>query len=194
MTSPTPGTVTRLLEAARGGDRDALATLLPVVYDELRRLAAGYMRHERSDHTLQPTALVHEAYVRLVGETDLAWQNRAHFFGMAAQAMRSILVDHARAHAALKREGGRVKVAVSEEMVASAEPAIDFLALDEALRRLALMDEQQARIVELRFFAGLTVEETSEVMRLSPTTVKREWRTARAWLYRQLTAGSDAGM
>jgi RNA polymerase sigma factor (TIGR02999 family) len=159
------------------------------VYEELHSLASRYLRHERQDLTLQPTALVHEAYLRLVDQHDVRWQNRAHFFGVAAQAMRRILVDNARAYQAAKRGGGRGKVPLNEITIAAPQQSVDLMQLDEALTRLAAVDHQQARVVELRFFGGLTVEETAEVLGTSPTTVKREWRLARAWLHREMSGG-----
>lgn len=181
--------VTGLLRRWSEGDSDALASLIPMVYDELRRLAAHYLRIERPDHTLQPTALVHEAYLRLVGQTSMAWQNRAHFFGIAARTMRRILVEHARRRNAAKRDGGALRVGDGiEGFVASAGRDPEILALDEALTRLEGLDSQQAHIVELRFFGGLSVEETAEVAGVSTATVKRKWRTARAWLRQELDA------
>jgi len=176
----------------REGDGQALDTLMPLVYDELRRLARHYLQRERSDHTLQSTALVHEAYMRLAGHNPPQWQNRAHFFGIAAHLMRQILVEHARGHAAAKRGGGACRLSLEEAELheAAAAPAqaeVDIVALDKALTRLSEMDEQQGRIVELRFFGGLTIEDTSEVLGISPATVKREWITARAWLYRAIS-------
>lgn len=162
--------------------------LLPVVYDELKRMAASHLRRERPDHTLQATALVHELYVRLVDQTALTWENRAHFFGIAAQAMRQILVDHARGRAAAKRGGDQRKVTLDDVLSGGATVGSpDLLDINDALDRLTTFDPDQARIVELRFFGGLTVEEVAEVMDISPTTVKREWRTAKAWLHRRLT-------
>lgn len=162
--------------------------LLPVVYDELKRMAASHLRRERSDHTLQATALVHELYVRLVDQTALTWENRAHFFGIAAQAMRQILVDHARSRAAVKRGGDQRKVTLDDLLSGGAAAGSpDLLDINDALDRLTTLDPDQGRIVELRFFGGLTVEEVAEVMDISPTTVKREWRTAKAWLHRRLT-------
>ncbi len=157
-----------------------------MIDDELRRLAHRYMRHERADHTLQTTALVNEAFLRLVNRKNLQWQNRAHFFGIAAQLMRTILVDHARGHASAKRGGGARKLELDEELVVSQKKAAEVIALDEALKQLALLDPRQSRIVELRFFGGLTVEEAAEVLHVSPVTIKREWSTAKAWLYREL--------
>ncbi len=171
----------------RDGDREALEELMPLVYDELRRLARHYLRHERSDHTLQSTALVHEAYLRLAGGNAPNWQNRAHFFGVAAHIMRQILVEHARGHGAAKRGGNACKLALDEAVALSQQIDVDVVALDKALNELSDLDAQQGRIVELRFFGGLTIEDTSEVLGISPATVKRDWVTARAWLYRAMT-------
>jgi RNA polymerase sigma factor (TIGR02999 family) len=178
--------VTQLLINWSNGDRAALDKLMPLVYDELHRLAHRYMSRERPDHTLQTTALVHEAYLRLVDQTKVRWQNRAHFFGIAAHVMRQILMQHARRHHAAKRGGARSSVSLEDAVGLSNEPAVDLIALDEALTSLAAYDSQKSRIVELRFFGGLTVDETAEVLGLSPRTVKREWRVAKAWLYNQL--------
>jgi len=172
------------------GDRAALDKLLPVVEHELRRLAHHYMSRERAGHTLQTTALVNEAFVRLVHRQNVQWQNRAHFFGIAAHLMRTILVDHARSHACAKRGGGAEKLELNEALVVSQQKAAEVIALDDALQQLALLDPQQSRIVELRFFGGLTVEEAAEVLHVSPATIKREWSTAKAWLYRELTEQS----
>ena len=185
MSQPTDPEVTALLKQWGGGDRKALEQLLPLVYGELRRLAASYLRDERSDHTLQPTALVHEAYIRLAGQRDVAWQNRAHFFGIAAQMMRRILVDHARKRQAAKRDAAAWKVQTGDG-VDLGDRYPELLALDAALSDLEALDPRQARIVEMRFFGGLTVEETAEVAGISPATVKREWQTARAWLAREI--------
>ena len=179
--------VTGLLIDWSNGDRKALEELMPLVYGELRRLAGAHLRRERSAHTLQSTALVHEAFLRLVNQNNVHWRNRAHFYGIAAQMIRRILVDHARAQHAGKRGAGAVKLELDEAMAASEQKELDLLGLDSALVRLAEMDERQARIVELRFFAGLSVEETAEVIQLSTATVKREWSSARAWLYREMT-------
>jgi len=179
--------VTRLLKEWGDGRQEALDRLLPQIYAELRRLASSYLRRERHDHTLQPTALVHEAFIKLVDQRAVRWQNRAHFFGIAAQAMRRILVDHARAHAADKRGSGERAVPLDEALVAIGAPDVDVLALDEVLTRLASLDPQQSRVVELRFFGGLTMEETAEVMNISPATVGREWTLAKAWLYAELS-------
>jgi RNA polymerase sigma-70 factor (ECF subfamily) len=160
---------------------------MPLVYDELRRLANHYLQRERSDHTLQSTALVHEAYLRLAGPNTPQWQNRAHFFGIAARVMRQILVEYARAHSAAKRGGvGACKITLDESLELAQKTDIDVVALDGALERLSELDPQQSRIVELRFFTGLTIEDTSEVMGLSPATVKRDWTSARAWLHREI--------
>ena len=179
--------VSRLLAEHRSGTRGALDQLVPIVYDELRAIAAHYLRAERPGHTLQTTALVHEAYVRLAGQRDVEWQNRAHFYGVAAQIMRRLLVDYARTRHRAKRGGGEVNVPLEEALAAAGEPDPDLEALDGALRELAALDAQQSRIVELRYFGGLTIEETAEVLGVSSMTVKREWRLARAWLHRQLT-------
>jgi RNA polymerase sigma factor (TIGR02999 family) len=178
--------VTQLLQEWSSGRQDALDRLLPQIYAELRRLAASYLRRERRDHTLQPTALVHEAFLKLVDQRAVRWQNRAHFFGIAAQAMRRILVDHARAHGAGKRGSGERPVSLDETLVLTAAPDVDLLALDEALTRLAAIDVQQSRVVELRYFGGLTMDETAEVLRISQATVGREWTLAKAWLYAEL--------
>ncbi len=186
MNDRPPGPATQLLISLTKGDRDAADALLPVIYNELRSLAANYLRRERVDHTLQPTALVHEAYLRLVDQTQVNWQNRAHFFGVAAQMMRRILVDHARAHLANKRGGEFEKVSWDETVVGVNEPNADLLELDEALDELASVDEVKSRIVELRYFAGLTVEETAEALGVTPITIKRHWRLAKAFLYEKL--------
>ena len=159
---------------------------MQIVYKELRKLAATYLQRQRSDHTLQPTALVHEAYMKLIDASQVDWQDRAHFFAVAAQTMRNILVDHARAVAAEKRGGGARKIALDDAVSFSNEHDVDLIALDEALQLLARQDATQSRIIELRFFGGLTIEETAEVLKISPATIKREWAIARAWLYRQM--------
>jgi RNA polymerase sigma factor (TIGR02999 family) len=187
MTQPSTHEVTGLLIEWSNGDKAALDKLAPLVYQELRRLAHHYMSHERPGHTLQTTALVNEAYLRLVNRQGVHWQSRAHFFAIAATLMRSILVDHARSHAYAKRGGGARKIEFDEAMIVSQERAAEVVALDDVLKQLADFDPQQSRIVELRFFGGLTIEETSEVLDLSPATIKREWSTARAWLYRELS-------
>ena len=178
--------VTQLLIDWSNGDQAALDKLAPIVEQELRRLAHHYMRGERPGHTLQTTALVNEAFVRLANRKRMQWQNRAHFFGIAAQLMRTILVDHARSHACAKRGGGAEKLELNEAMVVSQQKASEVIALDEALKELELIDPRQSRIVELRFFGGLTVEEAAEVLHVSPMTIKREWSTAKAWLYHNL--------
>lgn len=190
MTPSSPGDVTQLLKEWRGGSREALDRLLPLVYGELRSQAARYLRRERAGHTLQPTALVHEAFIKLVGQHSTPWQNRAQFFGVAALMMRRILVDHVRSKHAGKR-GGMCMVVEMDEGTDAEVPAmpVDVLAIDEALSRLAALDPELARIVELRFFGGLTVEETAEVVGSSPRTVKRAWRSAKAWLHTELSGG-----
>jgi len=178
--------VTALLGDWSRGNRTALSQLLPLVYAELRRVAARQLRNERPDHTLQPTALVHEAYIRLVDQRQVDWQNRAHFFGVAAQVMRRILVDHARRHGANKRGQGVRCVSMDEAQDVAAPNEIPILALDHALDRLAKVDAELTRIVELRAFGGLTIEEAAHVLGVSPSTAKRDWRTAKAWLNREL--------
>jgi RNA polymerase sigma factor (TIGR02999 family) len=173
-------------------DRQSLDSLLPVVYQELRRLAASYLRRERPGQTLQPTALVHEAYLRLMKDRPERWQNRAHFCAIAAHSMRQILIERARARGAIKRGGQVPRVTLDEALVGGNAPSYDLLALDEALGKLAAIDPEQARLVELRFFGGLTVEETAEAMNISPATVKRHWTMARAWLARELEGNSPA--
>jgi RNA polymerase sigma-70 factor (ECF subfamily) len=185
---PERGEVTLLLAQVRKGERQAADRLIPLIYAELHRMAGAYMRGERPGHTLQATALVHEAYLRLMGSDPSDWQNRAHFLAIAAHTMRQILVDHARRRHAEKRGGVEsIKVDLEAGMLIADDKLEDLLALDEALGRLALFDPQQSRLVELRFFAGLSVEEVAEVMGVSPVTIKREWRSAKAWLHRELT-------
>lgn len=186
----SPKDVTRLLLQWRDGDRDSLDELIPIVYDELRKLAAHYLRRERADHTLQPTALVGEAYLRLVDQKSVDWQNRAHFMGIAARLMRQILVDHHRNRAAAKRGDGAQKLSLDEAIGVGQSPPVDLGELDEALERLAQVAELQARIVELRYFGGLSVEETAEVLSIKPHEVKRGWQFAKAWLHRELSRGS----
>ena len=171
---------------------ESLDTLLPIVYQELRRLAAGYLRRERPGQTLQPTALVHEAYLRLMKDRPGRWQNRAHFCAIAAHSMRQILIERARARGAAKRGGARQRITLDEGLVAGGDRSIDLIALDEALQRLAEIDPEQARLVELRFFGGLTIEETAEALDMSPATVKRHWTVAKAWLTRELEGLADA--
>ena len=187
MTDESRGDITRLLHRVSANGGEGVDELLEVVYAELRRQAARYLRRERKNHTLQPTALVNEAFMKLIDQRNVQWQNRAHFFGIAAQAMRRIVIDHARARQRVKRGGVQQAVTLDEAMIASESRSIDVLALDEALSRLAALDPRQAKIVELRYFAGLSVEETAEVTGLSPTTIKREWAMARAWLHAELT-------
>jgi RNA polymerase sigma factor (TIGR02999 family) len=177
----SPREVTQLLHAWRNGDQTALNELMPLVYDELRRIARRYLARQTPDHTLQPTDLVNEACTRLMDQSRIEWQNRAHFFGLSATIMRNILVDHHR------RKRHRPKVSLSEVEIAAPERDVDVIALDEALNRLATLDPQKSRIVELRYFGGMTVEEVAEVLQIAPITVKREWSRARAWLLRELT-------
>ena len=190
MTSPHE--ITRLLADWSSGDRQALERLTPLVYDELRRLAGHYLRRERPGHTLQSTALVHEAYLKLVGQNNVRWQNRAYLFGIAAQIIRRILVDYARARDADKRGAGAEKLSLDEAIALPGGPDLDLVALDDALETLARIDPRQARLVELRFFAGLTLEETAEVLQMSLATAKRDWVSAKAWLARELRRHSSA--
>ena len=183
------GAVSRLLQAWGRGDLQARDDLVPVVYRELRRRAGAYLRRERQEHTLQPTALVHEAFIRLVGQERVAWQNRAHFFAIASQMMRRILVDYAREHQAAKRPGAGVKVILDDRIGAAQPRACEFIALDQALVELTRIDPRQGQIVELRYFGGLSEQEVGEVLSISRATVTREWQTARAWLYRRMTTG-----
>jgi RNA polymerase sigma factor (TIGR02999 family) len=185
--------VTQLLVDWGAGDQNALEELLPLIYNELRHLAHNFLYRERTGHTLQTTALVHEAYLKLIDQRDARWQNRAHFFAIAAQAMRRILIDSARKHAAAKRGGPLENLALDKAANISLEPDTNLLALDEALKSLSAIDPQQERLVELRYFGGLTIDETAEVMKLSPATVKREWAMARAWLYQSLTESAPQG-
>jgi RNA polymerase sigma-70 factor (ECF subfamily) len=184
-----PEDVTILLAELTKGNERAASQLIPLVYDELRRLAGRYMRRERSDHTLQATELVHEAYLKLVEQRSVDWQGRAHFLGIAAQIMRRILIDHARGHLREKRGGGQEAVPLDEALVFSPEQSHELMKLDESLDRLTALDPRQGKIVELRFFGGLTVEETAEVLGISPKTVKREWSVAKAWLHGDLRRG-----
>lgn len=179
--------ITQLLVRWSDGDGTALDQLLPLVYDELRRLARSYLRRHAQPHTLQPTMLVHEAYLRLVNQQQMSWHNRAQFFGLAAKIMRDLLVDHARRQQAAKHGGGHYSVSLSEADRAGRQQDFDLLALDEALQRLATLNERHSRIVELRFFAGLTIEETAAALGVAHATVEREWSLARAWLYRELS-------
>ena len=192
MQQDSSNAVTALLVRWREGDPQALEALMPLVYDELRRLAHYYLQRERPEHTLQSTALVHEAYLRLAGQNPPQWQNRAHFFGIAAHLMRQILVEYARGHNAAKRGSGACKLTLDEAMALPTKVDVDVVALDRALTELSELDAQQGRIVELRFFGGLTIEDTSEVLGISPATVKRDWTTARAWLHRAITGEASA--
>ena len=186
VSAPPRQEVTQVLVDWSKGDQNAPERLMPLVYEELRKLARNYLQRERSDHTLQATGLVHEAYLRLVDQSSMSWQNRAHFFAVAAQVMRRILVDHARAHRAEKRGGEREKIEFDEALAPSGEKAVDLIALDDALQDLVTFDSRQSRIVELRFFGGLTNEEIGDVLGISPRTIKREWRLAKAWLRREI--------
>lgn len=185
--APQADDVTALLVASSNGDQEALNRLLPLVYDELRRLADRYLHRERSDHTLQATALVHEAYLRLIDQR-VSWANRAHFFGVAAEMMRRILIDHARSRQAAKRGSGGIKISLDDVLDLTDERAADLIALDDALKSLAEFDPQKAKVVELRFFGGLSIEETAAVMGLGTATITRQWRLAKAWLYHELSS------
>lgn len=193
MSTPQQHDVTRLLVQWGNGDKKALEDLMPLVYSELRKVAGRYLRRERSGHTLQCTALVNEAYLRLIDQHSVQWKNRAHFFGVAAEMIRRILVDYARSQHAQKRGADAPKISLDEAFGVGQERDLDLVALDEALSHLKQIDERQCRVVELRFFAGLSVEETAEVMEISPATVKREWVTAKAWLFRELTGKAAHG-
>jgi RNA polymerase sigma factor (TIGR02999 family) len=186
---PSRKEVTQVLLDWNRGDENAPERLMPLVYEELRRLARQYLQRERPDHTLQATGLVHEAYLRLVDQSNMTWQNRAQFFSVAAQMMRRILVDHARAHQAAKRGGVREKLEFDEALAPSDERAVDLIALDDALQDLVTFDVRKSRIVELRFFGGLSIEEIGEVLAISPRTIRREWRVAKAWLRREIIKG-----
>jgi RNA polymerase sigma factor (TIGR02999 family) len=187
--SPAPRDLTALLVKWRNGDRSALDQMTPLLYDELRRLARHFLASERSDHTLQPTALVHEAYLRLIDQHSVDWRNRAHFLAMAATMMRRILINHAQAHNAAKREGSAEVVSLEDAFGIFTDPRVDLLHLNTALDRLSGLDPQQGRVVELRYFGGLSIEETAEALGISPATVKREWSTARLWLMQQMSSG-----
>ncbi len=180
--------ITQMLREWSDGKQEALDNLLPLVYDELHRQAASFLRKERQGHTLQTTALIHEAYLKLIDRRDVNWESRTHFFAVAAQAMRRILVDYAKAKYREKRGGDNIKLSLEEAtLVAAEEKGVDLIALDEALNKLNLLDEQQARVVELRYFSGLSLEETAEALHISRATVARDWEAARAWLHRELT-------
>jgi RNA polymerase sigma factor (TIGR02999 family) len=190
---PESPPIATLVEGARQGDRQSLEALVPIVYDELRRLAASYLRRERPGQTLQATALVHDVYLRLLQDANLSWQNRAHFFGIAARSMRQILIERARARRAEKRGGDQIRVTFDPGLlVANAGSEIDLEALDEALKKLEAQDAELARVVEVRFFGGLSIEEAAEALAMSPATVKRRWTVAKAWLARELEAGPPA--
>lgn len=191
MPDMSPQEVTQLLADWGKGDRSALDKLFPLVHAELRRIAQHQMNQERAGHTLQATALVNEAYLKLVGQQELKWQNRAHFFAVCAQVMRHILIDHARAHARDKRGGGAIQVSLNDVAALAEDQASYFLALDEALRLLESLDPQKGKIVELRYFGGLSIEETAEVLNISPRTVRREWQRSKAWLYRMISEGIE---
>jgi RNA polymerase sigma factor (TIGR02999 family) len=191
MSKPSAEKVSQLLVDWSNGDKAVLDQLMPVVYDELHRMAHHYMRGERAGHTLQTSALINEAYLRLIDYRKMRWENRAHFFAICAQLMRRILVEHARSRQFRKRGGGAYKVRLDEEAVVSPEPARDLIALHDALTNLATNDPRKSEIVELRYFGGFSIEETAEFLGLSPTTVKREWRSAKAWLYRAITKGAS---
>lgn len=184
-----PQEITQLLKEWSDGDESALDKLMPLVYDELHRIAGRYMRGQGPSHTLQTTALIHEAYLKLAYQKEMQWQNRSHFFGVAAIAMRRILVDHARARRKLKRGGGAQRVSLDEALMVSEELDIDLIALDEALKELETLNPRHSKVVELRFFGGLTIEETAEVLKVSPSTVKEDWKMARAWLHHELNGG-----
>jgi RNA polymerase sigma-70 factor (ECF subfamily) len=190
MREPAAENISAILRAWSNGDQSALDRLTPIVYAELRRLARRYIRGERAGHSLQTTALVHEAYIRLVDYERMQWQDRAHFFAVSAQLMRRILVDHARRHN-LKRGGGVAHVALEDVSLVGGEQDADLVALDDAMNALARIDPRKVQVVEMRFFGGLDVEETAEVLKISPVTVKRDWRAARAWLHREMTGGAN---
>jgi RNA polymerase sigma-70 factor (ECF subfamily) len=191
MKSPETGRISHLLQQWAGGDLQAREDLVPLVYQELRKRAAAYLRRERRDHTLQPTALVNEAYLRLMRQNRVTWINRAQFFGVAAQAMRRILVDHAREREAAKRPGG-IRMTLDEGLASVPPIDCELLMLDSVLQELAVIDERQARIVEMKYFGGLSEEEVAAILSLSRATITREWRSARGWLYRRLTLGRTA--
>ena len=193
MTTPSPPEITRLLQDWGQGDQAAFDQLLPLVYDELRRMAKRYMAREQPGHTLQTTALIHEAYLKLADQKEKRWENRAHFYAVAAQAMRHILVDYARSRHRAKRGGEAVFTSLDEVPLVSPERSAEVVALDEALTALAAIDQRKSRVVELRFFGGLTEEETAEVLKVSPITVKRDWRSAKLWLLRELQRGEGQG-
>lgn len=190
---PSQPEITALLVAWSNGERSALDQLTPLVYKELRQLAKRALKHERAGHTLQTSDLVHEAYLKLFNEREMSWQNRAHFFAVAAQMMRMILVDYARKRNYAKRGGGALRVSFDEALAVSDERAADLIALDDALKSLAELDERKGRIAELRYFGGLSIEETAEALGVAPVTVMRDWRLTKAWLYRELSQGGPGG-
>jgi RNA polymerase sigma factor (TIGR02999 family) len=189
--SQTPADITLLLHAAASGDRRDVDALIAAIYQDMRRLAAGHLHHERANHTLQPTALVHEAYVKLIDQRNTGWKDRLHFFAVASRIIRRILIDHARAREAEKRGGDRTMISLADHDVPSPGRDVDLLALDDALEELAALDPQQAKIVELRYFGGCTIEEVAEVLQLGKRTVDRDWQAAKAWLFLRL-GGDDA--
>ena len=185
---PPPHAITeQLIEACGNGDEEAFNKLFALVYDELRQIASGYMSRERPDHTLQTTALVHEAYLRMVSQKNARWESRVHFFAVAAKVMRHILVDHARSHRYAKRGGNTPQLSLDQAAIFSDEQATNIVALDEALTSLATIDERKSRLIEMRFFGGLTIDEAAEALKISPTTAMRDWSTAKAWLYREIS-------
>ena len=193
QSSRSPNELTQLLIAWSNGSQEALDQLFPLVYEELRRLAHRYMGRERRGHTLQTTAVVHEAYLRLIDQKQVEWQNRAHFFAIAAQMMRRILITHAQSHAYAKRGGGALKVSLDEAAILSQERAGELIALDEALNSLTTIDPRRSQVVELRFFGGLSNEEIAAVLKISPNTVTRDWNVAKAWLYREMNKRQEDG-
>jgi RNA polymerase sigma-70 factor (ECF subfamily) len=189
---PSSSTISQLLESVRKGDAEAAFTLMPLLYSELHRLAMHYMRSERPGHTLQATALVNEAYLKLIDQREANWESRSHFIAVAAQVMRNVLIDHARGRQRVKRGGLQQKVPLEDVVLISEEQTDDLIALDTAMKRLEQIDARQSRIVELRYFGGLTVEQTAEVLGISPKTVKRDWAVARAWLHRELRTARES--
>ena len=190
--TPSPENVTQLLVRWGNGDQEAFQLLMPIVYAELRRMAHGYMSRQETGHTLQTTALVHEAYFKLAGESDKQWQNKTHFFAVAAKAMRHVLVDYARSQQAAKRGGGQNLIPLDEAQIPPPDRIRDLVELDDALTGLSALNPRQAEVVEMRFFGGLSVEETAQTLNVSPETVMRDWRAAKAWLYQQLSRGTGA--